>query len=65
MPTKTYFAVVVDLPDHQVGYIVDAYPEERAACLDENRETIVGEFATAVDAWRALALAMAPAGRLQ
>jgi hypothetical protein len=48
--TKTYFAVVLRSPRVIVGYVVDTYPEERAACVREHAGNIVGEFATPADA---------------
>jgi hypothetical protein len=57
----SYFVVVVPIEHMKMGYIVDIYPEERAAYLAEvatTGEVVVGEYATARQAHEALALTM-------
>ena len=52
--TKTFFAVVLRSPRVIVGYVVDTYPDGRAAWVREHAGDIVGEFATLADAQTAL-----------
>ena len=52
--TKTFFAVVLRSQPVVVGYVVDTYPEERAACVREHAGEIVGEFATQANALTAV-----------
>jgi hypothetical protein len=59
----TYFAIVLRAERFTLGYVIDAYPEERAAYIAEfsgSKEKIIGEYSDVADARMALALAMAP-----
>lgn len=55
--TIRHFAVV--FKDSKTGYVHDYYPEERAGCLKDLGDTIIGDFATEMEAqevvWKALA----------
>jgi len=50
----TYFAVVHD----NLGYALDAYPEERASCLREFGKRIIGEYRSVAEAFAAIELAL-------